>query len=82
MEIKFGLGLMKIINTKDIGKLIKAVRKKQNLRQQDVALACGVGIRFISDLESGKETCQIGKALTIITMLGIDIELNNNKYKI
>jgi len=32
----------------------------------------GTGVRFVSDLENGKETCELGKALKVIENLGID----------
>ncbi|MDD3922936.1 MAG: helix-turn-helix transcriptional regulator [Endomicrobiaceae bacterium] len=66
---------MNIKNIKDIARIIKQTRKKQNLTQVQLAGASGVGIRFIVDLEKGKETCQIGKTLRIIKMLGIDIDV-------
>jgi hypothetical protein len=37
--------------------------------------ASGTGLRFIIDLEKGKETCQIGKVLTVMQTLGIGIML-------
>jgi len=33
------------------------------------------GLRFVIDLENGKETCQIGKVLTVLQTLGIQIAL-------
>ena len=48
----------------ELGSLIKAKRKEQGLTQNDLALASNVGIRFIVDIEAGKETAQIGKVLT------------------
>ena len=44
----------------ELGALIKAKRKEQGLTQNDLALASNVGIRFIVDIEAGKETAQIG----------------------
>src|SRR5688500_18921909 len=39
--------------------------------QRDLALAVNVGERFIVDLESGKPTCQLGKALAVARGVGI-----------
>lgn len=64
----------RISNTSDIGSLVQRVRKSQQLSQQELAGACGLGTRFISDLEKGKPTCQIGKVLLVISMLGIKLE--------
>jgi predicted transcriptional regulator len=43
--------------------------------QKDLALTSGTGLRFVIDLEKGKETCQIGKVLTVLQTLGIQIAL-------
>jgi HTH-type transcriptional regulator/antitoxin HipB len=61
--------------TAQIGKLIRDTRKSIGVTQKDLALTSGTGIRFIIDLENGKETCEIGKALSILKTLGIKITL-------
>ena len=38
-------------------------------------MTAGTGLRFIIDLEKGKPTCEIGKALTVLQTLGIDMTL-------
>lgn len=58
---------------KSIGALIRKTRKSLKLTQQDLALSCGTGLRFIIDLEKGKPSCEWAKALTVIQTLGIDI---------
>ena len=58
-----------------IGKLIRDTRKSLGVTQKDLALTSGTGIRFIVDLENGKETCEIGKALAILNSLGIRLTL-------
>lgn len=56
-----------------LGCILKQVRKEQGLTQEQLAATTGVGVRFIRELEQGKESCHIGKALTVVSMLGIDI---------
>jgi y4mF family transcriptional regulator len=58
-----------------IGKLIRDTRKSLGVTQTDLALTSGTGVRFIIDLENGKETCEIGKALAILNTLGIKLTL-------
>jgi HTH-type transcriptional regulator / antitoxin HipB len=58
-----------------IGKLIRETRKNLGVTQRDLALTSGTGMRFVIDLEKGKETCEIGKALTILNTLGIKVIL-------
>ncbi len=59
-----------------IGQYVKRIRKVQGITQRDLALTSGTGLRFIIDLEKGKPTCHIGKALTVLQTLGITIELD------
>ena len=59
----------------EIGQIIRESRKRLGVTQKDLALTSGTGLRFIIDLEKGKETCQIGKVLTVLQTLGIQIAL-------
>ncbi len=61
--------------TQQIGRLIRDTRKKLGVTQKALALTSGTGLRFVIDLEKGKETCEIGKALTILHTLGIRLAL-------
>jgi HTH-type transcriptional regulator/antitoxin HipB len=58
-----------------IGQIIRENRKRLGVTQKDLALTSGTGLRFVIDLEKGKETCQIGKVLTVLQTLGIQIAL-------
>jgi len=60
---------------RQIGKLIRDTRKSLGVTQKALALTSGTGLRFIIDLEKGKETCEIGKALTVLHTLGIKLTL-------
>jgi y4mF family transcriptional regulator len=58
-----------------IGQLIRQTRKSLGVTQKDLALTSGTGLRFVIDLEKGKETCEIGKALTVLQTLGVKLSL-------
>ncbi len=58
-----------------LGETIRRTRKNLGVTQRDLALTSGTGLRFIIDLEKGKETCEIGKALRVLQTLGIRITL-------
>jgi y4mF family transcriptional regulator len=58
-----------------IGEMIRNTRKKLGVTQRDLALTSGTGMRFVSDLEKGKETCEIGKALRVLQTSGIKMTL-------
>jgi y4mF family transcriptional regulator len=55
--------------------MVRTSRKQLGVTQRDLALTSGTGLRFVIDLEKGKETCQIGKVLTVLHTLGIRIAL-------
>lgn len=59
----------------EIGEALRLERKAQGLRQDELAGAAGVGIRFIVDLEAGKATAQIGKVLQVVQALGLVVTL-------
>lgn len=65
---------MPLRSAQDFGKLIRDTRKTNNVTQKELAAACGTGIRFIRELEKGKASCELGKALLVATMLGIRFE--------
>ena len=67
---------MNIQSTEALGKAIRARRKSLGVTQKDLALASGTGLRFVSDLEQGKVTCQIGKALDVVRSLGMSVEVD------
>jgi HTH-type transcriptional regulator/antitoxin HipB len=58
-----------------IGRIVRETRKKLGVTQKDLALTSGTGLRFVIELEKGKPTCEIGKALTVVQTLGIRITL-------
>lgn len=57
-----------------LGLLIRAVRRSQRLRLDDVAGAAGVGHVFAREVEYGKETVQLGRVLRLLSELGIILE--------
>lgn len=63
----------KLATTQAIGGLIRRARKQQGLSQTELAGLANVGITFVSQLENGKETAEIGKVITVLATLGIDL---------
>src|SRR5215510_8337210 len=53
------------------GSLIRSRRKALRMRQDQLALATGVGRRFLIDLEAGKPSCQLGRSLLVAEALGL-----------
>ena len=64
----------------DIGAAIRKKRKEDGLTLADAAGLCNVNYRFLSDLENGKATAQLGKVLQVLHALGIEIELKERMW--
>ncbi len=62
-----------ISNVEALGALIRAARKSQGLTQQDFADVAGVGVRFLSELERGKTTAEIGLVLHVLQLAGFEL---------
>ena len=63
-----------IITAEDFGRQVAEARRALGLTQRDLALAIGTGERFIVELEAGKATAQLGKALAAARAVGIGLE--------
>ena len=50
---------------------IKRVRNSLNLTQKEFALRSGLGLRFVRDLEQGKETVRMDKVNQALAMFGM-----------
>ena len=56
-----------------IAKYIKDMRKKYNLTQIDLSEKSGVGLRFIRELEQGKQTLRLDKVNQVLNLFGLEI---------
>lgn len=59
------------MDAKTLGAIIRTQRKSKGLTIAALAAHCNVGERFISELENGKETIEIGKALKVMQRLNL-----------
>ncbi len=62
-----------IATSKDFGATLARARKALGLTQRELALSIGVGERFIVELEAGKATAQLGKALAAAKAAGMHL---------
>lgn len=60
-----------ISTSTEFGLQLARARRALGLTQRDLALAIGVGERFIVELEGGKPTAQLGKALAAAKAAGM-----------
>lgn len=63
-----------IKTAKEFGQLVATSRKALGITQRELALAINVGERFIVELEAGKPTAQLGKALSAARAAGVRLE--------
>jgi HTH-type transcriptional regulator / antitoxin HipB len=59
-----------IRSVQDLGAALRVARKALGLTQADLALAAGVGLRFVVELEAGKPTVRLELVLRVINALG------------
>lgn len=55
-----------------IAKYVKTERMKAGLTQEEFALRSGLGLRFVRDLEQGKETVRLDKVNQALRMFGME----------
>lgn len=68
---------MKINESKDFGTALKLRRKELGYTQSYISDVLGLSVSFISDLENGKKTAELGKAIRYANMLGLDIKVES-----
>lgn len=74
MALRFPIG--NIMTSKELGANIRKTRISQGLRQDQLAAAAGVGLRFLIELEAGKPTAQLGKTLAVLAGLGMQVTVS------
>ncbi len=73
----FPIGKGIVMDVIGIGSAVREARRAQGLRQDELAGAAGVGLRFIVELEAGKDSIQLGKTLQVLHALGLDLTVSD-----
>jgi y4mF family transcriptional regulator len=63
----------------DLGHAVRRARRHRGLRQEDLALSAGTGMRFIGELERGKPTVQLAPTLRVLHALGVSLVLEDGE---
>ena len=66
---------MKIRSVEELGEAIRTRRKELHYTQAFLAEITGFSVSFISDVERGKATAEIGKTLQLLMILGLDLSV-------
>jgi y4mF family transcriptional regulator len=66
-----------ITTPEELGAALKAARIARGLRLEDLALAAGVGRRFLGELERGKPTVHLAETLRVAEALGVSIVVSD-----
>ena len=59
-------------NMSTIGDFVKKNRRASGLTQEEFAMRSGLGLRFVRDLEQGKETVRMDKVNVALAMFGME----------
>jgi len=65
----------RVSNAKELGALVRERRKQAGLTLKDAAGMAGVGIRFLSELERGKPTLQLGLVIEVLQLFGLELHV-------
>ena len=57
----------------NIAATLKALRKKYNMTQEDLSIKSGLGLRFIRELEQGKETLRLDKVNQLLDFFNYEM---------
>ena len=68
--------MVTIQSPQQLGAVLRAARRQLGLTQPQLALAAGVGVRFIVDLEAGKPTVRLDSVMRVLNALGGVINLD------
>jgi y4mF family transcriptional regulator len=66
-----------LTNSSQLAEIVRRERKRQKVSQIRLSQLADVGVRFVRDLEDGKETVQLDKVLAVLETLGIAVELSS-----
>lgn len=65
-----------LTSVQSAGVAIRALRKRAGIRIDDFAVTAGVSKQFMTDLENGKPTVQMGMVLGLLQRLGVRVSLD------
>ena len=79
MESQISYAFINLSGAAQFGEAIRRFRKIRGLNQRQLADLAGCSIMYVSQLERGKETAELGKALKILDALDVDISFTDRQ---
>lgn len=70
-EIPYGT----VATPEELGRLVRLTRRRLGFLQSTAAGLCGVGVRFLSELERGKPTVELGRVMRVLSRMGLDLRV-------
>ena len=67
--------MVKVDSAGQIGQLVRQRRKEAGMTLKEAAALAGVGVRFLSELERGKPTLQLGLAISVLQLFGLELHV-------
>jgi transcriptional regulator with XRE-family HTH domain len=71
-EVRFPIGFF---GAEELGRAIKRVRTLRGLTQHELSMRTNTSTKFISNVENGKDTAQLGKVLLLVRVLDMGTQL-------
>ncbi len=72
-DLDVSLPYGRISSPEQLGTVVRKKRREIGINQADVAGLVGVGVRFLSELERGKATVELGKVLKVLSRIGLEV---------
>lgn len=61
------------MSTQSLSKYVKLMRKEHHLTQIELSEKSGVGLRFVRELEQGKQTLRLDKVNQVLNLFGTEV---------
>ena len=61
------------MNPTALSQFVKAMRKQYNLTQIELSEKSGVGLRFVRELEQGKQTLRLDKVNQVLSLFDYEV---------
>lgn len=66
---------VRVADVADLGAAIRSRRRELGLTQSELAAVARTSLRFVSEVERGKETARVGGVLRLLSALGLELRV-------